>query len=150
MTIARRSGWGLLYGPFREGGQLGQEMNHGLGRFFREWSWSGWTSEASGGVTALAMLDQSEAVILRVEFPHLGQMDVEVTVNQGVLTIRGERKDEIFRRSLTLPPLLDTGRVSSTFKDGVLEVHLPKTQEAKGRMIEITVGSGTESNRWSR
>ncbi len=45
----------------------------------------------------------------------------------------------IFARSLTLPADVDVNKVSTTFQDGVLEVHLPKTKEASGKMIEIKV-----------
>jgi HSP20 family protein len=76
-------------------------------------------------------------------------------VEEGVLTIRGERKGEeevkeedyyccerwagSFERSLTLPSGVDTDKIKATFKNGVLEVHLPKVEKAKGKKVEIKV-----------
>ena len=81
--------------------------------------------------------------------------DVKVTVEEGVLTIRGERKAEkeekgkkyhrversygSFERSFTLPEASDASKINSEFKDGVLTVHLPKNPNAKPKAIEIKV-----------
>jgi HSP20 family protein len=76
-------------------------------------------------------------------------------VEEGVLTIRGERKGEeevkeedyyccerwagSFERSLTLPSGVDADKIKATFKNGVLEVHLPQVEKAKGKKVEIKV-----------
>ena len=155
MAVQRRSRWRLARGSHPALNRMEQEKDNVLDRFFGESSWLRRTGEASGGVPALAMLDQMEEVILRADLRGLGQTDIKVTLNQGVLTIRGEHKYEretsesghrcgeglggIFRRGLAVPAGVDTEKVSATFKDGILEVHLPKTKEAKGKMIEIEV-----------
>ena len=82
--------------------------------------------------------------------------DLRVSVDQGVLTIRGERKFDHeeksrkyhcveraygrFTRSFTLPDDSDGTKVKAEFKDGVLKVHLPKNPEAKPKSIEVKVG----------
>jgi HSP20 family protein len=128
-----------------------REIENVCGRFFRERPWL----QLTGVAPAMAMLDRKEEVVLRADVPGLEQRDIEVTVDHGVLNIRGERREEgeaseetygsrerwagIFARSLTLPADVDVNKVSTTFQDGVLEVHLPKTKEASGKMIEIKV-----------
>ena len=82
--------------------------------------------------------------------------DVKVTLEDGVLTIQGERKHEKeekgkkyhrversygrFVRSFTLPDLVDEGKVKAEFKDGVLNLQLPKSEKVKPKAIEVTVG----------
>jgi len=81
--------------------------------------------------------------------------DVKVTVENDVLTITGERKFEkeeknkkyhrieraygSFVRSFTLPDVADGDKVHAEFKDGVLKVHLPKTERAKPKQVEVKV-----------
>ncbi len=155
MAVGRRSRWGLARGPFRERGRMEREIENVCGRFFRERPWLQLTGVSSGVAPAMAMLDRKEEVVLRADLPGLEQRDIEVTVDRRVLNIRGERKEKgeaseeaygsrerwagIFARSLTLPANVDVNKVSTTFQDGVLEVHLPKTKEARGKMIEIKV-----------
>ena len=149
--------WGPARGSFRVQVRMEREMEKAFGRLFREHPWSRWTGETGRSAPAVAMLDRKEEVILRADFPALNQQDITVAVEDGVLTIRGERKQAseeddcsepvagFFARSLTLATGVDADRVSATFKDGVLEVHLPKTTEAEGKMIEILVGGDEQA-----
>ena len=78
--------------------------------------------------------------------------DIEISLQDGTLTISGERKDEAdqengatrterftgkFRRSITLPTRVDANKVSATYKDGILTVTLPKAEEAKPKQIQV-------------
>ncbi|WP_447980472.1 Hsp20/alpha crystallin family protein [Candidatus Nitrospira bockiana] len=89
---------------------------------------------------------------IQVALPGMDRKDVEIIVEDDVLTIKGERKDEsaenrtyfaheipsgAFSRSFRLPNTVDQNRVSATFKDGVLTVELPKREEMKPRRIAI-------------
>ena len=101
------------------------------------------------------MVDRNGEVMLRVDLPGLEQKDIEVTVEEGMLTIKGTRKDEwqakdedcyacerwtgAFTRSVMLPPGLEPEKMKAIFRNGVLEVHVPKTKEAKAKKIEIKV-----------
>jgi HSP20 family protein len=99
--------------------------------------------------------EDQEAVRITAELPGMQQKDVKLSVKDGVLTIRGERefKDEqkkndyyriersygTFARSFTLPTQVDAEKIHANMKDGVLEVMIPKKEEAKPKEIEIKV-----------
>jgi HSP20 family protein len=98
--------------------------------------------------------DQNEYVI-KAELPELKKEEVKVTVENGVLTISGERKFEKeennkkyhrveraygrFARSFALPDNADASKVKAEFKDGMLTVHLPKSEKAKPKQIEVKI-----------
>jgi HSP20 family protein len=93
-------------------------------------------------------------VVVKVELPDMKREDIGITFENGVLTVRGERKpDESvkreqyqrlerfygqFSRSFTLPPTIDAARISASYKDGLLTVLLPQREEAKPKQIEVT------------
>jgi len=99
--------------------------------------------------------ETDKAFEIKVEIPEVNKEDVKVTVDNGVLTIRGERKQEkeekgkkfhrveryygIFTRSFTLPDNVDETKVKASFKDGMLNLQIPKTAEAKPKTIEVKV-----------
>lgn len=148
--------WSPARGPFRELGRMERDMEDLFSRFLREWPVPRWGGEARGWAPAVDMIDRKDEVILRADLPGLEQKDIEVRVDQGVLSIRGERKEEkevkeqdyyyserwagSFARSLALPPGVEAEKIRAMFKNGVLEVHLPKSKEAKGKKVEIKGG----------
>lgn len=93
-------------------------------------------------------------VVLKAELPEMRREDISITFENQVLTIRGERRfDEsvrrdryqrfersygTFSRSFTIPSTVDAGRISASYKDGVLTVRLPQREEAKPKQIEVT------------
>lgn len=99
--------------------------------------------------------EDSKEYMIKAELPGLTKENVKVTVEDGVLEIAGERKEEkeekdkkhhriessygSFRRSFTLPEDSSGEKVSAEFKDGVLKVHLPKDQTAKPKSVEVKI-----------
>ena len=99
------------------------------------------------------LAETKEALVVKAEIPGVEQRDVHVSLQNGVLTVAGdkrhekEEKDEryhrversygSFSRSLSLPAGIETEKVNATFKDGVLTVTLPKTPAAQGTTIPI-------------
>jgi len=99
--------------------------------------------------------DEKEYVI-KAELPEVKKEDVKLTVHDDVLSISGERKYEkeekgkkyhrveraygSFTRSFTLPEDADASKVAADYKDGVLKVHLPKSEKAKPKSIEVKIG----------
>jgi HSP20 family protein len=100
--------------------------------------------------------EDSAEYLIKAELPEIKREDVKVTVESGVLTLSGERrliKEEggrkyhrveraygSFRRSFHLPEDADPGKVAAEFKDGVLQIHLPKQEMALPRQIEVEIG----------
>jgi HSP20 family protein len=110
-------------------------------------------AEEMGWSPSVEVEETDGAVEVTVELPGVGRDDIEMGLENNVLTIRGEKKKErregekesyileryygSFQRSFSLPVLVDEDRVQAEFNDGVLRVHLEKAPEAKGRRIEI-------------
>ena len=101
------------------------------------------------------IIEDEKEYLVKADLPDLKKEDVKVTIEDNVLTITGERKFEKeekgkkyhrleraygnFLRSFTLPPGAEGAKVVAEFKDGVLKVHLPKTEKAKQRSMEVKV-----------
>jgi HSP20 family protein len=99
--------------------------------------------------------EDDKEYLIKAELPEVKKEDVKVTVENGVLTITGERKFEkeeknkkyhrveraygSFMRSFTLPQGAAGDKINAQFKDGVLKVHLPKSAEAKPKPIDVKV-----------
>lgn len=138
----------MAWNPFRDLARVEREMEEMFGRPLR-WPWG---DGERGWAPAVDLIDQKEEIVLRADLPGLDEKDIEVTVQDGTLTIRGQRKEEkeekkedyyneraygAFTRTLALPAGVDRERIKATFAKGVLEVHLPKAKEAKGTKIEV-------------
>jgi HSP20 family protein len=108
----------------------------------------------SGWSPALDLYQNSDNVIAVVELPGMRKEDIDISLHDGMLTIAGERQTSSgegenaerterfsgkFRRSITLPTRVDAGKVSATYKDGILTVTLPKAEEAKPKKVEVTI-----------
>jgi HSP20 family protein len=101
------------------------------------------------------IIEEEKEYRIKAELPEVSKPDVKVTVQDDVLTIAGERTFEkedtgrkyhrveraygSFARSFTLPEDADAARVNAEFKDGVLVVHLPKSEKARPKSIEVKV-----------
>lgn len=136
--------------PFRDLARLQDEMTRMFGedRLFRAGESVGWTP-------ACDIYEDEEAVTLRFELAGVDPKDVEVRFENGVLTLRGERKLEhedkrenyhrvelgygTFTRSFTLPSTVDAEHIRAEAKNGVLAVTLPKRAEAKPRAIQVKI-----------
>ena len=105
---------------------------------------------------AVDVIEDDKEYLIKVELPEVHKDDVNVTVENGTLTITGERKAEKeektrkfhrverfygrFERSFSVPTDADETKVNAEFKDGVLRVHLAKSEKALPKQIEVTVG----------
>jgi HSP20 family protein len=104
---------------------------------------------------AVDILESKEAYLLRAELPGMNKEDFNLEVKEGTLTLTGEQKatkpaegveyrsvervNGKFVRSFTLPETVKHDGIQATYKDGILEVHIPKAEEAKPRQIQISV-----------
>lgn len=101
------------------------------------------------------ILDDKDAYMVKAELPGLKKEDIEVSVENGILTIKGERKFEdeekkenyhrierrygCFSRSVSLPGDINSDKVKASYKDGVLAVEIPKSEKAKAKKVDIDV-----------
>ena len=141
---------------FREMEAMSERLNRYLGV----------TPRGNGGKESLTVTDWAPAVdiqetetefLVKVELPEVKREDVKVTVENGVLAIQGERKQEkeekgkkfhriersygTFLRTFIVPPNAEENKVAADFKDGILRVHLPKAEKPRPKAIEVKVAS---------
>ncbi len=139
--------------PFRELSSLQREVDRLFGDAF-----GGSSAPATAGAWAPALdVEESEdAFTLHVELPGVSVDDVEVSLEENVLTVAGERRfyedreGEGFRRiersfgrfhrAVRLPDRVDPDGVTATHRDGLLTIQVPKAEEAKPRRIEVRNG----------
>jgi HSP20 family protein len=104
---------------------------------------------------AIEVYEETGDVVVKAEIPGLKKEDLQVNLSDNLLTIHGEKKQEeekkekgyyysersygSFSRSIQLPTDVQPEKVSASFKDGVLEIRLPKTEEAKRKEVKIKV-----------
>jgi HSP20 family protein len=104
------------------------------------------------------LVEAEDHFVLKADLPGLAEEDVNIEVQDGTLTISGQRKAEheerekgwyriersfgSFNRSLTLPDGVDADRIEASFSHGVLELRIPKPEERKPRRIEISSKNG--------
>jgi len=132
-----------------------------MDRLFEEMTRSfGLPRTAAGEVVLVPRVDVKEtetAVVVQVELPGVNERDVEVEFADGILTIRGEKKQEreekdkgyyvmerrygTFMRRIPIPVEIDEERIEARFDKGVLTVTLPKKPETQPKKIEIKAGS---------
>lgn len=104
---------------------------------------------------AVDVLDASETLQVKVELPGVKKEDVQIFLKDDLLTIKGEKREEkeekeenryyvernygTFSRTLTLPAIVKTDEIKATFKDGVLEITLPKDEVDRNKEIKVEV-----------
>ena len=138
--------------PFREIDELFDRYTRSIGRprrgtqeVLRTGDWA----------PRVDIAETDKEFVIKAEIPEVKKEDVKVTVDSGVLTIRGERKQEkeekdkkfhrieryygAFTRSFTLPDNVDESKIEASFKDGMLNLQIPKTEETKPKALEIKV-----------
>ncbi len=112
-----------------------------------------WPVAREGFVPAVDVVDTDEKLVVKVELPGVDPKDIDVSVHDNVLTIRGEKKSEreekekawhlrestygSFSRSMTLPPSVNADKIEATCAAGVLTLSLPKSPTTKPRQISV-------------
>ena len=109
----------------------------------------------SGWTPALDIFEDKDNLVVKAELPGMKREDIQVSLHDGSLSISGERKTETkhedaevyrserfvgrFQRTVTLPTPVASDKVKAQYKDGILTITLPKTEEAKPKQIEVNV-----------
>lgn len=143
-----------IWNPSRELAELSDSLNRVFTRIPR----GGNENEAMTVADWIPLVDISETTaeyVIKAEIPEVKKEDVKVTLEHGVLTVQGMRRQEVeekgkkyhrversygsFVRSFSLPDLVDDTKVQADFKEGILTLHLPKSEKAKPKAIEVKV-----------
>jgi HSP20 family protein len=121
-------------------------------RLFEQWPWPRGL-DLQARMPKVDVVDKDDEIIVKAELPGMSGKDLEISLTDNALTIRAERKEEKetkegdyvvkemhhgeFQRTLSLPDSVDTEKAKADFKDGVLELVLPKSAPAKRRTIKV-------------
>ncbi len=139
-----------------------EEMGHWLEDFWRRplpslWNLERMMPRAPLGMRmpAVDLFEEPEAVVVKAELPGMAKEEIEITLTDHTLMLKGEKKREeqtkekdytvmersygSFVRAIGLPCEVKAEQVKATFKDGVLEVRMPKSEEAKRRSVTVKV-----------
>ena len=152
----------VRYDPFRDLRTLQEEVN----RLFSTNLTRGFGEEGIGRGAwnpSIDIYENKDQIVLEAELPGMNPDDVELTVENNVITLRGERqfekKDDAdnyhrversygsFTRSFTLPQTVSAEGANAEYKNGVLRVTLPKREETKARRIQVSGESGASSQK---
>jgi HSP20 family protein len=152
----------IRWEPARELSSLQGEMNRLFSAFF---DGPGQVANSGAGVVnrwipAMDLVEQDEHYVLLADLPGMREDDVNIELENNVLSISGERKHEraeegkgfyrverasgAFSRSLTLPEGVDAEAIAASFQDGVLELRIPKPEQRKPHRVRITAGAGKQ------
>ena len=145
----------MRWRPRRDLLNIREEMDRLFDDFF-----SGWPERRKGLLEgewspSVDVTETDEDIVVTVELPGVKQDDVEISVVDDVLTLKGEKQEEkevkeknyhriersygSFQRSLSLPVGVKPDKAKASYKDGVLKVTIPKAEEAKPKQIKINI-----------
>ena len=155
MNLIPRKHQPLQRGPFEDLLGLQSQMN----RLF-DFSLGRWSDDADAfrenfWAPAVDISDGKDSLTVKADLPGLKKEEIDISIHDGVLVIKGEKKSEeeqkgkgylrserfygAFARQITLPSSVDDTKIKASYKDGVLELVLPKKEEAKPKQIKIDV-----------
>lgn len=110
---------------------------------------------------AVDVAEESDRLLVKVEVPGMDEKDLRITFEDGLLTVSGERQFErkddrnyhrieraygSFTRTFTLPRSVEAGQIVANYKNGVLEIEIPKREEARPKQIQINVNAQKQIN----
>ena len=136
--------WGLT--------QMGREMDRLFDRFFEAWPFRGF-AETGRWMPSVDVSETDIELIVRAELPGMDPKEIDISLTGNMLTIKGERKHEreekkenfhlvergsgSFSRSIQLPAEVNADKIKATYKDGVLNISMPKTKAEAAKKIEV-------------
>ena len=153
-TMTRWDPFQDLRSAQEEMAQMSPMLAHALGLHGQQGS-----SRATAWAPALDISERKDAYLVTVELPGVEADDLQITLDDGLLTIQGEqyfahdsseqhfhrveRRYGAFRRSITLPAHVMAEGIEASFEDGVLQILVPKMEEAKPKRIQVRPGPAT-------
>jgi HSP20 family protein len=152
MKLIRRNDY---YNPFYELERLQNEINN-----LFDWSFGGVPSRSSGlletgWAPAVDVYESKDDIKVKADLPGLKKEEIDITVQDNTVVLKGEKKQDneikeddcirterfygSFHRVITLPSAVDSGKAKAEYKDGILELTLPKREEAKPKQISVEI-----------
>lgn len=131
---------------------LERTVDHTINEVFKDWAWPS-LNEKTPNVPAVDVVEQDDNYLVRVDLPGFDKKDIKISVEDNVLTISAEKNNENkhdqkgykycerrsgkFFRSFKLTEGVDGGKITASYKDGVLDIIIPKKEETLAKTIEI-------------
>jgi HSP20 family protein len=135
----------VRWDPFREMTQVQSQFNRLIDQV--------WGDRRESWLPAIDVFDTKEAVVLKAELPGMDPDDIQIEVEDNVLTVKGERRFEeevdeeryyrverrygSFQRSIALPQTVKATDISASYEDGILTITVPKVEEQQPKRIEV-------------
>jgi HSP20 family protein len=145
----------VRWDPFRELEEVSDRLNRVFGRSLTAKSDGKETMTVADWTPSVDISETEGEYVIKAELPEVKKDDVKITLEEGVLSLQGERKHEKeekgkkfhrieraygrFVRSFVVPDYVDEARIKAEYQDGVLHLHLPKSEKAKPKAIEVKV-----------
>ncbi|MBM4332233.1 MAG: Hsp20/alpha crystallin family protein [Deltaproteobacteria bacterium] len=145
----------IRWDPFREMAALQERMNRLFSNVRTQTPFREEEIVQGTWVPAVDIYETNEAIVLKAELPGITPKEITVEVKDNTLTLKGEKKFEkevqeenyhrversygSFQRVFTLPGAVQHDKVKARFKEGILEVNIPKIEEAKPKQIKVEV-----------
>ena len=143
----------IRYNPWQEMSSLQRQLNHLFDDVVTPSKWNDFPSLAK--VPAAELTDKEDALHLKLEVPGMEAEDLDIQVTADSVSISGERKEESkseekgvtrsefrygsFSRVIPLPARIENSNVTAEYKDGILNLTLPKSQEEKSQVVKVNV-----------
>ncbi|MAG14654.1 MAG: molecular chaperone Hsp20 [Dehalococcoidales bacterium] len=159
-----RSGKGLIpWRPFRELENIEQHFEDVFDRSWLPAVWRRIPSLEMGWAPAVEVFEKEGKFVVKAELPGIKEEDMDISVVDNTLTIKGEKKTESevkeedyyccecsygsFSRSIALPSNVDAKKIAASYEDGVLGISLPKASEVKPKKISISAKKKEKASR---
>ncbi|MBW1720942.1 MAG: Hsp20/alpha crystallin family protein [Deltaproteobacteria bacterium] len=143
----------VKWNPWREMETLSDRINQLFSGPLFPSQWFGDESMLEGWKPAVDIMDKGDKIVIKAELPGVDKKDIRVELKDNILTLEGERASENevqedryyrkerffgkFSRSFVVPKGLDPDKVKADYKDGVLNIEIPKPEEEKARKITV-------------
>jgi HSP20 family protein len=149
--------WRPFMDPMRWETEMDRMMQDVFGRTRRPWWPALWSRDTGRELIApvVDIYEEKDDIVVKAELPGMTKEDIEVDISNSHLTLKGEKKKEekieeedyfacersygAFHRSLELPTDVQADKVKASFKNGILEIKLPKTEEAKTKEVKVKI-----------
>jgi len=149
--------WKPFIGLSRGEREMDRMVDDFFDRRMRPWWPERWLGARGGEIVAPAVdvYEEKDEIVVKAELPGMDKHEIQVNISDSELILKGEKKKEekieeenyyrcersygAFRRTVELPKDVQADKIKASFKNGILEVRLPKTKEAKTREIKVKV-----------